>query len=205
MGTRHLIVVIKGGTHKIAQYGQWDGYPSGQGATVLEFCRTMDRSAFAAKVTQCRFLTEAEMIARWAELGVDVTENGGWVSVELADRHKARWPELSRDTGAEILAMVAASESGLALEDAYAFANDGIFCEYAYVIDLDAGQLEAYKGFCETPHEGQRFSGGAPQASALGGQYCPVALAASWPLDNLPTQKAFEAAIDQPEDEEEAA
>jgi len=32
MGTRHLSMAYnKGGEVKVAQYGQWDGYPEGQG------------------------------------------------------------------------------------------------------------------------------------------------------------------------------
>ena len=30
MGTRHLIAVQLDGEYKIAQYGQWDGYPEGK-------------------------------------------------------------------------------------------------------------------------------------------------------------------------------
>ena len=37
MGTRHLIVVYYKGKLYIANYGQWDGYPEGQGKTVLKF------------------------------------------------------------------------------------------------------------------------------------------------------------------------
>lgn len=37
MGTRHLIEVVVDGQIKVAQYGQWDGYPSGQGVDVLKF------------------------------------------------------------------------------------------------------------------------------------------------------------------------
>ena len=38
MGTRNLTMVVdKTGETKIAQYGQWDGYPFGQGLTVLHF------------------------------------------------------------------------------------------------------------------------------------------------------------------------
>lgn len=40
MGTRHLQVVIdKDGNDKIRQYGQWDGYPSGQGKDILTFLK----------------------------------------------------------------------------------------------------------------------------------------------------------------------
>jgi hypothetical protein len=39
MGTRNLTRVICDGKTKVAQYGQWDGYPEGQGKTVLNFLR----------------------------------------------------------------------------------------------------------------------------------------------------------------------
>ena len=35
MGTRNLTMVISNGKTKVAQYGQWDGYPDGQGMTAL--------------------------------------------------------------------------------------------------------------------------------------------------------------------------
>src|SRR5574337_1233174 len=37
MGTRNLTAVMMNGEYKVAQYGQWDGYPEGQGKTILEF------------------------------------------------------------------------------------------------------------------------------------------------------------------------
>jgi len=37
MGTLNLTAVMMDGEYKIAQYGQWDGYPEGQGKTILEF------------------------------------------------------------------------------------------------------------------------------------------------------------------------
>ena len=37
MGTRHLIIVKSEGKTKVAQYGQWDGYPTGQGKDIAIF------------------------------------------------------------------------------------------------------------------------------------------------------------------------
>lgn len=34
MGTRHLIKVKYKGEIKVSQYGQWDGYPDGQGLDI---------------------------------------------------------------------------------------------------------------------------------------------------------------------------
>ncbi len=39
MGTRHLICVFYKCRFVVAQYGQWDGYPEGQGVTLMKFLR----------------------------------------------------------------------------------------------------------------------------------------------------------------------
>ena len=49
MGTRHLILVWYKGKWQIAQYGQWDGYPEGQGSTVLKFLTNRDKEEELAK------------------------------------------------------------------------------------------------------------------------------------------------------------
>ena len=89
MGTRHLIAVHADGQYKIAQYGQWDGYPSGQGLTALGFCRTMDRAAFTEKVRVSRFLNDTDIAAINAELKQDGT---------LMNEGK-KYQQFSRDRG----------------------------------------------------------------------------------------------------------
>ena len=37
MGTRNLTVVMADNEYKVAQYGQWDGYPRIQGVVALTF------------------------------------------------------------------------------------------------------------------------------------------------------------------------
>ncbi|KAH0393586.1 hypothetical protein KCU89_g12258, partial [Aureobasidium melanogenum] len=37
MGTRNLTLVYYNGQYRIVQYGQWDGFPDGQGLNVLSF------------------------------------------------------------------------------------------------------------------------------------------------------------------------
>ena len=60
MGTRHLIAVQKDGEYKVAQYGQWDGYPEGQGVRVLEFLRNTDIELFKKRLSNVRFFDETK-------------------------------------------------------------------------------------------------------------------------------------------------
>ena len=54
MGTRHLTIVKLGNKVKVAQYGQWDGYPSGQGKTIAKFLNSesFNLAQFKEEVTK---------------------------------------------------------------------------------------------------------------------------------------------------------
>lgn len=192
MGTRNLTAVYIDGEYKIAQYGQWDGYPEGQGMTALNFSRTIkesaDRAAFAEKVRKCRFITKEEIEERNAKIRSGKIKN--WTIV---------WPELSRDTCADILKMVAQSDDGLVLQNDLDFAADSLFCEWAWVLDLDAGTFEGYEGFNQanplTEEDRFFFLNDKAEKDHRDKQYHPVKLAAKWSLDNLPTDEDFIAAF----------
>jgi len=186
MGTRHLIAVQVDGEYKVAQYGQWDGYPSSQGVSILAFLRNADLAKFSAKVRATRFLTEAELKAI---TGAD------W---------KRRFPHLSRDAGSAILHMVMNADDGIALKNDIDFAADSLFCEYAYVIDLDTKKLEVFRGFNTTGQEkGGRFSNLPFEQKHRGeNQYYPVTKLCEFDLANLPSDADF-LKVAEPEDEEE--
>jgi len=192
MGTRHLIAVVVDGEFKVAQYGQWDGYPECAGVTVLEFCRELDVPAFAAKVRKASFYTKDELNGLQAEL-----EKFG------ESRFFGERPALTRDTGAAVLALVAKSPDGIKLRNQLAFAGDSLFCEWAYVVDLDKGVLEVFKGFNQSPLvEGDRFFN-MPGLEVNRG-YHPVKLVKAFALDKLPTPKQFVKAFEKTEEVETA-
>ena len=153
MGTRNLVAVVLDGEYKIAQYGQWDGYPEGQGVRALEFLRgegNIDRLRSA--LGRVRFLdmdgADAEMVKRF-DAGLGSDEEKSWF-----DRF------ISRDLGAEILASVAnAADEVIVLKNSLPFAAESLFCEWAYVVDLDKGSFEVFRGFNNAPlAEGERFA-----------------------------------------------
>jgi hypothetical protein len=196
MGTRHLIAVQLDGKYRIAQYGQWDGYPSGQGADVLKFLRKMNRPKFEEKLRAASFCTDAD----WAEIKARIERDnlGGH-----NEQWKEVWPELSRDTGAKVLALVQEKEAGIKLRDQIDFAANSLMCEWGYVIDLDTNTLEVFKGFQKNPlPEGDRFANFRPTnpREAVEGYY-QIRRIASYSLDKLPTQRRLERDCDPPDED----
>lgn len=87
MGTRHLQVVIdKTGTERVRQYGQWDGYPEGQGVQILEFFSKSDRlGRYQSNLEKINLITEEEI--------KQVNKHDNWPE---------KYPHLSRDCGSDI-------------------------------------------------------------------------------------------------------
>ena len=196
MGTRHLIAVQLDGEYKIAQYGQWDGYPEGQGMTTLHFLRSMDEDKFKSALRNSSFISDDELMALWKQYGAD---DDGMVSLSDADRMKKDHPEYSRDTSADILQMVQEHPEGMKLHNQIRFAANGLFCEWAWVIDLDKRTFEGYRGFGSEPLTEQDrfyFLRDLEQNGCSG-----VKLAAEWSLDNLPSDEDFLAAFKEDDEE----
>jgi hypothetical protein len=138
MGTRHSTMVISEGKTKVAQYGQWDGYPSGQGMTILRFLQGVDLAEFKKKIDSLGLYTEEEIEAMNTKI-----QDGEF------DDWKEKHPELSRDTGARVLELI---DLGLVTkvqldED---FINDRVFCEWGYIINLDDNTLSIKCGADKT-------------------------------------------------------
>lgn len=189
MGTRHIIAVHVDGEYKIAQYGQWDGYPSGQGADILKFLRARRKNykKFIAQVRKCSWVTEDDI--------AKVNATPDWPTV---------FPHLSRDAGANILDMVYNAPDGLRLQDSLDFVADSLGCEYAYVIDFDKETFEVYKGFNKEPLAADErfayFSGTVEQALRRD-TYHPVRFITSFDLNSLPTSVKFISML-EPKDED---
>lgn len=156
MGTRGLTVVIKDGQHRIAQYGQWDHYPEGQGVTALNFLRDGGLTKLEANLDKVEWLSDDH----YAEATAHISEGREWITFEESDKIDKVFPFISRNHGAEILSRVANHEgdSSIYLRDEIKFVNDSLFNEGTYVIDLDAQVFEVYDGFQTEPHTAGRFA-----------------------------------------------
>ena len=143
MGTRNMTFVVKDGENKVAQYGQWDGYPEGQGNTVVEFLTSKEykRKDFEDNLTKCKVVTEEWIQNEYKKLGADGT---GWVTCDISDAFRKKYPTLHRDTAAGVLALIQKKPQKLWLDD---FDREGFFgIEWSYLINLDKKVLEVYRG-----------------------------------------------------------
>ena len=192
MGTRHLTIVYVNGEYKVAQYGQWDGYPEGAGAIILDFLKNE--------------FVEDKFRKNLAKLRTIRTDEEREALNTLYGKHFP--PEFSRDTGARILKMIQddAVRSGF-LAKSLDFAADSLFCEWAYVIDLDKRMFEVYNGFNKEPltkydrfyflrdqESEQKYTDNDGKKSIV---YHGIKLCASWSLADLPDYETFLAACEE--------
>jgi len=195
MGTRNLTIVVKDNEYKVAQYCQWDGYPSGQGTTVLDFVKTFNKEHFEFKLSNINMLTKDQIEKLWIECGAP--QNTQFVSIDVCNIFKEKHPSLHRDTGANILDIINNSDKEVYLENELDFAGDSLFCEWAYVIDLDNNCLEVYCGFNHTKLEkNERFYFLQTESDS---EYYPVKLIQKYDFTTLPTKEEFIKSLEEKE------
>lgn len=172
MGTRHLTCVVHKGEYRIAQYGQWDGYPKGQGKTVIGFLIVADIERFKMQVEKTAWATQEQLEAQWVKAGAK--KGSTLVNFDVIKKYDKLYPENSRNTGAGVLLLIMKNKKKkILLQNNIDFAQDSLFCEWAYVIDLDAGVLEVYRGFNKQGvSEGERFYAKKPNKDG----YYPIKL-----------------------------
>jgi hypothetical protein len=140
MGTRNLTVVKNlEGTTKVAQYGQWDGYPQHSGIVALEFLRD--------KVNRDNLLVELQNVEFVSEEESDKLFNSIDSHDENATTFLETFPGLHRDTGIDILGVVANSMGTIKTIDNSEFRNDTLYCEGIYEVDFSTNKfISTYDG-----------------------------------------------------------
>ena len=180
MGTRNLTVVKVNGEIKVAQYCQWDGYPEGQGVDILSSLQALNLDNLKKCVMNCKFISPEEANNRWVDCGAE--PGSEFVSMDVSKRFREKYPALHRDTGAKVLGIIAKHQEGVELNNDLEFANDDVFCEWAYVIDLDRMVLETYDSYHPTPT--------VDDSNAVLKDYA-VKLRKVDDINNLPSDKEF--------------
>lgn len=198
MGTRHLVAAVVDGEPRIAQYGQWDGYPAGAGLDVIRFIAEHNMFEFANTLRHTHWATEDEIRQMGRDINITTDVGSGWMTYEQSMQFYKKYPQFSRDTGADVLELVSHGEVN-ALRNSWGFGADSLFCEWAYVLDMDRGVLEVYKGFNRSTEAEGRWAGEKPVSD----NYGPVTKVAEFSFESLPDPDTFIETIDPDVEDDE--
>jgi hypothetical protein len=185
MGTRGAFGFIKNGEEKVT-YNHFDAYPDGLGSNVITFVK--------------RFVDSLNEIYDRIEL-VDETQDPNEEQLEHCQQMGSirsnvstgtDWYSALRDAQSE--GIIKYGEGLKYMCDGKSFLLDSLFCEWAYIINLDTSMVEFYRGFNRTGNNGGRY---ASQKAKEGGDYYGVQL-----LGEVPIEKFSSAEITSEENEE---
>lgn len=163
-------------------YVHFDAYPSALGADALQWARTVtdwdtvrEQAANLVHIDAGTMPTSEQRaaLAQYAK-----PEAGG-----PKDEPGEEWYRLLHGTFGNPAATLAGGHAYHAPD----WPGDSVWCEWGYLVDLDANTFEVYQGFQTRPHKGRFADRPANERSG----YYPVKLVASWPLDALPDDDEY--------------
>lgn len=173
MGTRGAYGFYKNGTNKIT-YNHFDSYPEGLGADVVKFIQSTPVAELHT------IFDEIEMIEENSKPTPEQIEKyQHFADTSVSSGSLEEWYVLLRHAQGDLSAF----QKGLRhmIDGGANFMKDSLFCEWAYVINLDENVLEVYEGFQKTP-QNNRY--GTEEPDKMG--YYNVKLVKTYPLDNIP-------------------
>lgn len=149
MGTRGAFGFRIDGEDKVT-YNHFDSYPSGLGEKILKgiagrSLESMRRTARQIVLVNDDTPPTQEQInasAKWTNLGVSAQKVEDWYC-------------LLREAQGDIGAWLKGKKPLRIMYDGADFLVNSLFCEYAYIVNLDEGVVEFYRGFSHKPVRGR--------------------------------------------------
>ena len=191
MGTRGSYGFRVNQTDKLF-YNHSDSYPDGLGENVVQYAKSIAgdlpaiRDAAASLVLVDRNSpVDPDILARALDLNL--------VDLSVSRQSLSDWYCVLRGAQGDLAKVL---KVGAMLDDS-GFVADSLFCEYAYIINLDTEELEFYEGLNKNPDAEGRYA-----HLTLTDEFYGVALKGTCPLADIPEDWA---ARFYPEDETEAA
>lgn len=148
MGTRGLYGFRKNGIDKTT-YNHWDSYPDCLGHTMVEFCKETSITEMNEIYDKLVLVEEGSKPTK-KQIGECIEfYNDGVSTGNIED-----WYCLLRKAQGNPNVY----KHGLKyMIDNHEFIKDSLFCEYAYIINLDTSCLEFWVGFQKEPYDGNRY------------------------------------------------
>jgi len=191
MGTRHLVGIVKDGEYKVAKYCQFDGYPEGNGVDILTFLwDKLDIDKLKERVDHVKEPDEEKLKELYFDIGIDIEGQSWQLSLDQSKVFEEQYPLLHRNTSSEVFELIQESkDEDIYIKNNIDFVVDSLFCEWAYIVDLDKETFEVYEGFVDEPlPEDERFYEFNDKSD---GGYYPCELIKSYDLFELPNEEEF--------------
>ena len=153
MGTRGLFGFRKNGIDK-AVYHHFDSYPEGLGREFLTFVLKnkdkLEEYFDHIKVIDHNVKPTPEIITYCKKMG--------WYNDRVSNRSTDDWYCLVRGLqGLDQWQKCIDSGQDVYIDNRIDFIKDSLWCEYAYIYDVDRKVMEFYSGFQKEPDENNRY------------------------------------------------
>lgn len=187
MGTRGLVGLYHKGITKAA-YNQFDSYPSELGVTILKEIRDAVLQGVDLKaIFESIVLVDERAIPTPEE--VEATEF--YHDLTVSNRATSDWYCLLRKAQGTLFPYL---DGRLKYMIDYAdFIKNSLFCEWAYLINLDTEMFEVWRGYQQKPVKGNRYGVQFDEntKTSIGERYFPCRMVKEYRLAELPTNDDF--------------
>lgn len=175
MSTRGAYGYYIDGVSKIC-YNKYDSYPGGLGKEIADLLRHVEQGNVGGWEALIPIARDIQMVEEDDSVKGLVNKS---LKTFLLKHAGFRKNGLLRDV----------------MVDGLSFLSDSLFCEHAYIINLDDGLFEYYRGFQDEPHALGRYAKDVQTPEHRLKTYYPVALMKTFSLDRMP--KDIAAAIEE--------
>lgn len=166
MGTRGLFGFRKNGIDK-AMYNQYDSYPECLGRKVIDWLKTVTPEKLNEMFDKIVLVNADEK--------PNETEKAELKECELYgdDRNSEEWYWAIHaiQGNPSLIEKIADTYGKVYMTDDISFIKESVFCEYAYIVNLDEGVLEFWKGWQTKPWSENRY--GTDEVSGTSKKYYP--------------------------------
>jgi hypothetical protein len=179
MGTRGA-VGVKVGKKYYVTYNHFDSYPNGLGKNMVEFCQKVQKES--GWETLKKNMKQVKLVSEKSKVPVEWQQKyAEYCDTTVSEQTASRWYCLLRKLqGVGILEAIYSGKVSHMI-NSFSFLKDSLFCEYAYIINLDTGFLEFYEGFNTQKDETNPL----PIPQKPDGKYYPVRFVGKVELDRI--------------------
>jgi len=183
MGTRGLYGIRKNGIDK-ATYNHFDSYPDWLGKEISKFCINNSVGDLENFFNNIKLVDEE---SNPTDEQIEECKAAGYADFSVSNGDENEWYCLLRELQGNFTEYQKCidNNSNVYMTDGIDFIKDSLWCEYAYIINLDDNVLEFYVGNQTEPQEGNRYGTEVSYDGFDGTKFYPCKLLMTFPLEEM--------------------